>query len=108
MTLGLSAEELIARHKEQQKAWRLANPEKIKFYHDKHQNTDEGRARKREWNQQNKERLNERRREQYAIRTSEMTQDTAERLRERRREIYRQKHPIVQPEQPENTPQAVC
>ena len=78
MTLGLNAEDLIARHKMQQKAWRLAHPEKVKMYHDKHQNTDEGRARRREWTKQNRERLNERRRELYSIRNVKIQESSGD------------------------------
>ena len=78
MTLGLSAEELIARHKAQQKAWRFEHPEKVKMYHDKHQNTDEGRTRRREWTKQNRERLNERRRELYSQRNMKVQESSGD------------------------------
>jgi hypothetical protein len=66
MTLHLSPEELIARHKAQQKAWRLAHPERVQEYHLRHQNSEEGKARRKDWTQRNRERINERRRAIYA------------------------------------------
>ena len=68
MTLHLSAEELIIRHKAQQKAWREAHPEKLREYHLKHQQSSGGKARRREWAMRNREHINKRRRALYAER----------------------------------------
>lgn len=78
MTLHLSAEELIARHKAQQKAWREAHPERVQAYHLKHQHSEEGKIRRKEWALKNKDRINERRRELYAQRRSTITESEPE------------------------------
>ena len=78
MTLHLSPEELIARHKEQQKAWRAAHPERVQAYHLKHQSSPEGKARRKAWAQANKDRVNERRRQLYQIRKSQNAETQTE------------------------------
>ena len=78
MTLHLSPEELIARHKEQQKAWRAAHPDRVRAYHLKHQSSPEGKARRKAWAQANKERVNMRRRELYHQRKTQNTETQTE------------------------------
>ena len=68
MTLHLSPEELTARHKAQQKAWREAHPDKIRAYHRKYAAKDDVKERKREFERANRERINARRRELYRLR----------------------------------------
>ena len=78
MTLHLSPEELIARHKEQQKAWRAAHPDRVQAYHLKHQSSEEGKARRKTWAQENKDRVNIRRRELYHARKTQKTESQEE------------------------------
>lgn len=65
MTLHLTPEELIARHKAQQKAWRLAHPDKIAEYNRKYHARPEVKERRLQWGRDNKEKINARRRELY-------------------------------------------
>jgi hypothetical protein len=74
MTLHLSPEELIARHKAQQKAWRQAHPERVQAYHLKHQHSEEGKTRRKTWAAMNRDRINDRRRELYAERKTNTTE----------------------------------
>ncbi len=67
MTLHLSPEELIARHRAQQKAWRLAHPEAVKEYHRKHHAKPEVHERRVQWQRDNKDKRNARRRETYRL-----------------------------------------
>ena len=67
MTLYLTLEELSARHKAQQKAWREAHPDKVRAYHRKYAAKDDVKERKRDFERTNKERINERRRELYRL-----------------------------------------
>ena len=67
MTLHLSPEELTARHKAQQKAWREAHPDKVRAYHRKYAAKDDVKERKREFERANRERINVRRRELYRL-----------------------------------------
>ena len=53
MALHLSPEELVARHKAQQKAWREAYPDKITAYHRKYAAKPEVKAHKREFERVN-------------------------------------------------------
>ena len=78
MTMHLSPEELIARHKEQQKAWRAAHPDRVQAYHLKHQSSLEGKARRKAWAQENKERVNIRRREIYHTRRKQNAETQTE------------------------------
>jgi hypothetical protein len=78
MTLYLSPEELLARHKEQQKAWREAHPERVQAYHLKHQSSTEGKARRKAWAQANKERVNIRRKELYHLRKTQNAETQTE------------------------------
>lgn len=68
MTLHLSAEELLARQKRQQYEWRQANPEKVRAYYRKHNQTEKSIERRKTWAVENKERCNARRRELYRMR----------------------------------------
>jgi hypothetical protein len=65
MTLHLSPEELLIRHKAQQKAWREANPDLIKAYHRKYHAKPDVKERRARYGVENKERINARRREIY-------------------------------------------
>ena len=76
MTLHLSAEELVARHRAQQKAWRLAHPDKVCEYHRRHHARPEVKERRLQWQRDNKERINARRRELYRERHPLHTQDS--------------------------------
>ena len=76
MTLHLSAEELITRHRAQQKAWRLAHPDKVCEYHRRHHARPEVKERRLQWQRDNKQRLNTRRRELYRERHPLPTQDS--------------------------------
>ena len=49
MTLGLSPEEIIARNKAAQKAWRAAHPERMREFHRKNNQKTETKARKAAW-----------------------------------------------------------
>ena len=53
--------------KAQQKAWREAYPDKIRAYHCKHAAKPEVKARKKEFERANKERINVWRRELYIL-----------------------------------------
>ena len=65
--MHLSPEELAARHKAQQKAWREAHPDKVRAYHRKYAAKDDVKERKREFERANRERINVRRRELYRL-----------------------------------------
>ena len=67
MTLHLSPEALVARHKAQQKAWREAHPERVRGFHRKYAAKPEVKARKRAFEDANRERINTRRRELYRL-----------------------------------------
>ena len=67
MTLGLSPEEIIARNKEKQRQWRLNKPERIRGFHRKYNQKPEVQERKLQWARENKEAINARRREIYAM-----------------------------------------
>ena len=67
MTLHLTQEELAARHKAQQKAWREAHPDNVRAYHRKYAAKDDVKERKRDFERTNRERINERRRELYRL-----------------------------------------
>ena len=71
MTLHMTPEELCARHKAQQKAWRERNPELMSGYHRKYHAKPEVKERRARYSVVNKERINA-----------------------RRREVYRERHPI--------------
>ena len=77
MTLHLSAEELAARHKEQQRAWRMAHPEKVKGYHNKHNAKPEVKERRKAWQNENKDKINARRRELYSQRNQPPEQSSS-------------------------------
>jgi hypothetical protein len=74
MTLHMTPEELCARHKAQQKAWRERNPELMSGYHRKYHAKPEVKERRARYSVVNKERINA-----------------------RRREVYRERHPIPNP-----------
>ena len=82
MTLHLTPEELLARHKAQQKAWRQAHPDKVNEYHRRHHARPEVKERRLAWARENKESINARRRELYRERhplpTVESGPDTSE------------------------------
>ena len=67
MTLGLTPEELIARNKAKQKQWRLDHPDKIRAFHRKYNLKPEVQEHKLQWARENKEAINTRRREIYAM-----------------------------------------
>ena len=66
MTLGLSAEQILARNKAAQKAWRAANPERMREHHKKCNAKPETKERKRLWAIANREVIRERTRARYA------------------------------------------
>ena len=76
MTLHMTPEELLARHKAQQKAWRLANPERVNEYHRRHHARPEVKERRLAWARENKESINARRRELYRERHPFPTTDS--------------------------------
>ena len=65
MTLHLSPASLIARNKQKQKEWRQNHPERVKAFHQKHNARDETKDRKLQWARENRDQINERRRQQY-------------------------------------------
>ena len=68
MTLHLTPAELTARHKAQQKAWREQYPDKIRAYHRKYAAKEDVKERKKNFEKENRERINTRRRELYRLR----------------------------------------
>ena len=65
MTLHLSPASLIARNKQKQKEWRQNHKERVKAFHQKHNARPETKERKLQWARENRDHINERRRQQY-------------------------------------------
>ena len=65
MTLHLSPTSLLARNKQKQKEWRQNHPERVKAFHQKHNARMETKDRKLQWARENRDHINERRRQQY-------------------------------------------
>lgn len=78
MTLHLSAEELVTRQREKQRVWRQANPDKCKAYGVIHNARPEVKARKRVWQLDNKDEINRRKREKYALDRAELKRPLGE------------------------------
>ena len=67
MTLQLTAEELVARQRLQQKLWREVNPERVKGYYLKHKARPEHLERVRQWKSAHREEINSRVREKRRL-----------------------------------------
>ena len=65
MTLHLPPEEIIARNKAKQKAWRIEHPERIKAFHSKYNAKPETKQRKAAWAREHRDLINARRRDLY-------------------------------------------
>ena len=65
MVLGITAEDKIIRQRQQQKAWRQANPDKIKAYYHHHRSRPEHCERIRLWHSTHREHINQQARERY-------------------------------------------
>ena len=77
MTLHLSPEELMARHRMQQKLWRANHPEAVKEYHRKYHAKPEIQERRTAWQRDNKEKRNARRRELYQLKKETVMDGTS-------------------------------
>ena len=80
MTLHLSADDLVTRQREKQRVWRQANPDKCKEYGVRHNARPEVKARKRVWQLDNKDEINRRKREKYALDRAELKSNLPEPL----------------------------
>ena len=65
MVLGITAEDKIIRQRQQQKAWRQANPDKVKAYYHYHRSRPEHCERIRLWHSTHREHINQQARERY-------------------------------------------
>lgn len=65
MVLGITAEDKIIRQRQQQKAWRQANPDNIKAYYHHHRSRPEHCERIRLWHSTHREHINQQARERY-------------------------------------------
>ena len=65
MVLGITAEDKIIRQRQQQKAWRQANPDKFKAYYHHHRSRPEHCERIRLWHSTHREHINQQARERY-------------------------------------------
>ena len=71
MVLGITAEDNILRQRQQQKAWRQANPEKVKAYYHYHRSRPEHCERIRLWHSTHRQQINLQARERYRIKTGQ-------------------------------------
>ena len=82
MVLGITAEDKIIRQRQQQKAWRQANPDTIKAYYHHHRSRPEHCERIRLWHSTHREHINQQARERYrnkiALHLSEDTRQAVE------------------------------
>ena len=65
MVLGITSEDKIIRQRQQQKAWRQANPDKVKAYYHYHRSRPEHCERIRLWHSTHREHINQQARERY-------------------------------------------
>ena len=70
MTLHMRPEEKKAHQLANRRKWVEANQDKVKAYHVKYNQKETTKARKHEWGVQNRDTINRRRREQYAVKQS--------------------------------------
>ena len=71
MVLAITAEDKILRQRQQQKAWRQANPDKIKAYYHYHRSRPEHCERIRLWHSTHREQINLQARERYRAKTGQ-------------------------------------
>ena len=71
MVLAITAEDKILRQRQQQKAWRQANPDKIKPCYHYHRSRPEHCERIRLWHSTHREQINLQARERYRAKTGQ-------------------------------------
>lgn len=78
----LTAEERLARQREQQREWRELHPARVKALQLKHAARPEIKARKRQWAAENREAVNARRRERDRLKRQQSRQEAQREARQ--------------------------